>query len=127
MPSARPRPRRVLIVDDAQSVRHVLTRTLENAGVEVVGAAADGREAVELVEDLQPDVITMDLEMPVLDGAAATQLIFESGYTGSIVMLTATDSDPRLRSAFDAGAQCHVLKSNASTQLIPLIFAMPVR
>jgi len=77
---------RVLIVDDSPSVRGFLRHILGNAGLEVAGEAENGLRAVELAAELRPDVITMDMNMPILDGIAATQAIMETTPTPIIIV-----------------------------------------
>src|SRR5947207_15203844 len=68
-----PQPPRVLVVDDSALMRQLLSRLLKEAGLDVVGTARDGLEAIELVQALRPDVVTLDVEMPRLDGLATLE------------------------------------------------------
>ena len=104
--AATARPVRVLISDDSFFIRATLKRMLEAAeGIEVVGVAADGREAVEKVQALRPDVVTMDVEMPVLDGIAALRRIMDECPT-PVLMLSALTEEGAAATleALDAGA-----------------------
>ena len=100
---------RVLIVDDFEPVRRVLTTMLgPHPGVEVVGEAADGEQAVRRVEELAPDVVIMDVRMPVMGGIEATRRI-KSEWPSVIVV--GHSSDPSTQSDMDAaGADAHVPK-----------------
>lgn len=103
---------RVLVVDDHAVVRHGLVRLLEaEEGLTVVGSAADGREAVDCCETLEPDVIVMDISMPVMDGVEATRRIVEAtDERVQVVILTTFAEDERVRAAIDAGAVGYILK-----------------
>jgi DNA-binding NarL/FixJ family response regulator len=112
----------VLVVDDHALVRAGLVALLRNADrIEVVGAAADGREGVELATRLEPDVILMDLSMPVLDGLSATRLIRESSPSSRVVVLTSF-ADPQHRSdAIAAGAVGYLQKGCESGDIITAV------
>ena len=100
---------RVLIVDDSPFMRRSLERLLAKmGGVQVVGVAADGIEAVKLALELRPDVITMDVEMPRMDGVTAVGEIMQSVPTPIVMVstLTAAGTDTTLR-ALEAGAVEH--------------------
>ena len=93
---------RVLIAEDSAVARAYLTYVLEeDPDIEVAGAAKDGAEAVELARRLRPDVILMDVHMPILDGYEATRQIMQSAPT-PIVMATASSSKAETRGAFEA-------------------------
>jgi len=96
---------RVLIVDDHDAVRMGLTIFLDTCDdLKVVGEAKNGQEAVQLCEALQPDVILMDLSMPIMDGVTATRLIAERYPHIAIVILTNSTSAHRAGEALEAGA-----------------------
>src|SRR3954452_7496760 len=86
-PGATTAPR-VLLVDDHQLLRQAVRRALEDAGMEVVAEAGDGSEAVRLVGEINPDVVVMDVSMPVLDGVEATRRIHAIKPDLAIVVLT---------------------------------------
>jgi DNA-binding NarL/FixJ family response regulator len=101
----------VLLVDDHPLVRAGLAALLVGSEhVQVVGEAGDGREAVELVTRLRPDVVLMDLSMPVLDGVAATRLILEESPSTHVVVLTSFADHHRVTDAVAAGAVGYLLK-----------------
>jgi DNA-binding NarL/FixJ family response regulator len=79
---------RVLLADDHRMLRDGLRLSMEEAGFEVVGAAGDGEEAVRLAELLRPDVVLMDVSMPLLDGVEATRLVRQRVPRTQVVMLT---------------------------------------
>jgi two-component system, NarL family, response regulator DegU len=95
---------RVLLVDDHQLLRQAVRRALEDAGMEVVAEAGDGSEAVRLAIEIVPDVIVMDVSMPVLDGVEATRRIHSNNPELPIVVLTMHGEDAQRREALAAGA-----------------------
>ena len=112
---------RVLIADDHTIFRDGLRSLLEARGVGVVGEARNGREAVEQTKRLHPDVVLMDLNMPEVDGLAATRLISAEHPEVSVVILTASEEDADLFEAIKSGAQGYLLKSLASDELFRLL------
>ncbi|MFC8798791.1 response regulator [Promicromonospora sp. NPDC057138] len=111
---------RVLVVDDHPVVRSGLAGMLSvEDDLEVVGEAADGQEAVALAASLRPDVVLMDLRMPVLDGVAATAGIVGIVGTGPrVVVLTTYDTDADILRAVEAGATGYLLKDTPRAQLV---------
>jgi len=104
-------PVRVLIVDDVEKVRRDLRTILTLAGgIEIVGDASDGLEAIRLTESLNPDVILMDLEMPVLDGFEATRRIKTRWPTCRVIALTVHDYESARQKAFQAGVDEFIVK-----------------
>jgi len=95
---------RVLLVDDHQLLRQAMRRALEDAGMDVVAEAGDGSEAVRLAADVRPDVVVMDVSMPVLDGVQATRRILAAQPDLPIVVLTMHGEDSQRREAIGAGA-----------------------
>jgi DNA-binding NarL/FixJ family response regulator len=111
----------VLVVDDHAMVRKGLVQLLSAAeGLEVVGEAADGREAVEQVDALVPDVVLMDLQMPEMDGVSATREITARGRTQVLVLTSFSDTD-RIVDALDAGAVGYMLKDAEPDDLIEAV------
>ncbi|HWI09474.1 MAG TPA: response regulator transcription factor, partial [Solirubrobacteraceae bacterium] len=109
---------RVVIADDQALVRDGLRAILEDAGIEVVGEAADGAQAVEVVRKTKPDVVLMDIRMPVMDGIEATRRISTSGLPCRVVILTTFDFDRLVYDAMVAGASAFLLKDAGREQLI---------
>lgn len=110
---------RVLLADDHPTMREGLARLLEATDdIEVVGAAADGREAVELAAREQVDVILMDLQMPGVDGIEATRQIASSQSGAQIVILTSFSDRERIIEALDAGAIGYLLKDAEPDELL---------
>lgn len=112
----------VLIVDDDAPFRTLIRHLVEAAGYEVVGEASDGAEAIRLAAELEPDLITMDLEMPVANGVEATATISEQG--SSVVVVSGSLSSEQLGDVLAAGARWHVPKRDVAEQLLPVLAAM---
>ena len=108
---------RILVVDDHQMLREALVGMLELSGFDVVGAVGDGAEATSLAAGLEPDVVLMDLSMPVLNGLDATRLLREVAPSAAIVMFSAFDSPDLKRQAFEAGAVAYLPKGCGAERL----------
>ena len=114
---------RVVLVDDEELVRSGLRLLLSNApDIEVVAEASNGRDAVATVLDAQPDVVLMDIRMPVMDGIAAVEKIL-SVHAVPIIMLTAFDTDSFILRALRAGAAGFLLKSTPPESLMAAVRA----
>ena len=110
---------RVVIVDDHAVVRSGLDQLLGTASdIEMVGSAADGAEAVAIVAELAPDVVLMDLSMPVMDGTEATRRITADHPDARVVVLTSYADDRHIAEALDAGAIGYVLKHAEPEELL---------
>ena len=110
---------RVLLAEDHAVVRSGLLQLLDHTeGIEVVGAAAGGLEAIELAASERPDVVLMDLEMPGVDGIAATRQIRAADESINVVVLTAFSDRSRILDAIDAGAVGYLLKDAEPEELI---------
>ena len=115
----------VLIADDHPLVLSGLRALLETIeGIEVVGQAADGRDAVSLAVSLQPDVVVMDLQMPELDGVEATRQIAERLPGSAVLVLTMHDDDASVFAAMRAGARGYLLKGAAQDDVARAIAAV---
>lgn len=116
---------RILLVDDQSLVRVGFRTILESEpGFEVVGEAADGKVAIEQATALAPDVICMDVQMPVMDGLAATRAITSGGLAAAVMILTTFDRDDFLFEALDAGASGFLLKTAEAEHLIEAVHAL---
>jgi DNA-binding NarL/FixJ family response regulator len=123
-PATSEGPVRVLLADDHVIVRDGLARLLAGAeGIEVVGAAGDGEEAVAATLELAPDVVLMDLAMPVLDGVGATRRIAAGAPATRVVVLTSFSDNTRVLEALDAGARGYVLKDAEGTEVVRAVRA----
>src|ERR671932_1326859 len=112
---------RVLIADDHPLFRDGLRRLLEARGIDVVGEAKNGREAVEQTTRLRPEVVLMDLNMPELAGLDATRLISADQPDVKVVVLTASEDDADLFEAIKSGAQGYLFKNLASDAFFRLL------
>jgi two-component system, response regulator PdtaR len=101
---------RLLVVDDHRLVRQALVELLTQAGFEIVGQAADGADAVALAEQLEPDLVLMDLRMPVLGGLDAARLIKDAGPAIQVVLLSAFESPALEQQAEEAGCFACLVK-----------------
>jgi DNA-binding NarL/FixJ family response regulator len=108
----------VLVADDQELVRSGLRLILESRGLDVVGEAADGREAVAATRHTGPDVVLMDIRMPVLDGIAATREVVRVRPATRVLVLTTYDLDEYVYGALRAGAAGFLLKSTPPDRLV---------
>lgn len=115
---------RILLVDDHQILREGIRRGLETAGEEVVGEAENGEEAVAMARELLPDVIVMDISMPVLDGVAATQRIVSENPKIKVVVLTMHDDVHKTRAALNAGAVGYLTKGTSLAEVLETVRAV---
>jgi DNA-binding NarL/FixJ family response regulator len=113
---------RVLIADDQALVRAGFRKLLESAGIDVVGEAADGREAVAMAQQLRPGVVLMDIRMPVLDGIEATRRLTRSeGDAVRVLILTTFGLDEYVYDALRAGASGFMLKDAPPEELLAAV------
>ncbi|WP_194818019.1 response regulator transcription factor [Nocardia sp. XZ_19_385] len=114
---------RLILADDHEVMRAGIAALLApEPTIEIVGEAADGSEAIALVERLKPDVALLDLRMPVLDGVAATREIADRTTT-QVLILTTYDTDADIERAIEAGAIGYLLKDTSRDQLVDAIHA----
>jgi two-component system, NarL family, response regulator DegU len=109
---------RVLIADDHAMVREGLHWALEHAGYDVVGEAADGEEAVEMTEELRPDIVLMDLSLPVLSGVAATKRLRTLVPATKVVVLSMLSDETAVSSALAAGAVGYLVKDCTTAEIV---------
>jgi NarL family two-component system response regulator LiaR len=116
---------KVLIVDDHQVVRQGLRTFLDlHDDICVIGEAADGIKALEMIAKLEPDVVLMDLVMPGMDGIATTQKVRQLGYPAKIIALTSFSEDDKVFPAIQAGAASYLLKDVSPDDLVEAIRAV---
>jgi two-component system, NarL family, nitrate/nitrite response regulator NarL len=113
---------RVLIADDHRLFAETLEALLAtDARISVIGYARDGKEAVRLASELRPDVILMDISMPIMDGFEATQRILEQDDTACVLMLTGSNARADVDLARQSGAAGYVTKDRIAAELIEAI------
>jgi len=116
---------RILIVEDQRIVREGLRAVLEDEDeIAIVGEAANGQEAIDLFMQLQPDVVLMDLQMPMIDGPEATRRIREQSPDARILVLTTYATDEFIFKALRAGAQGYLLKDASANELLGAIHSV---
>ena len=111
----------ILIVDDSKTSRKMLTGILQSAGHTVIGEAADGRAGVEQYKALQPDLVTMDITMPLLDGIAALREIMEYDKSAKVIMVTAAGQKDKMLEAVKCGASDFLSKPYDQDMIISII------
>ncbi len=118
-------PITILTADDHPLIRDGLAAVLRaESGLQVVAEAANGEEAIEAYERLRPDIVLMDLRMPVMDGLAATRAILAEDPDAHIIVLTTYDGDEDIHRALAAGARGYLLKDMMRTELLNVIRAV---
>lgn len=110
---------KVFIADDEPLIRMDLEEILKEAGYDVVGHASDGFETIEGVKNQQPDIVFLDIKMPILNGLKTAELLKKDGYRGCIIMLTAYSSDDFIDQANKAGAMGYFIKPLDERNFIP--------
>ena len=118
--SPDPAALRVVVAEDEALIRLDLVEMLREEGYDVVGQAGDGEEAVRLAEELRPDVVMLDVKMPVLDGISAAERI-TGARIAPVVMLTAFSQRELVERARDAGAMAYLVKPFTQSDLVPAI------
>jgi two-component system, response regulator PdtaR len=118
-PTSSP-PRRVVIAEDEALIRLDLAEMLAEDGYEVIGQAGDGERAVELAQELRPDLVVLDVKMPKLDGISAAERIAEQRIA-PVVILTAFSQRELVERARDAGAMAYLVKPFTKGDLVPAI------
>lgn len=120
-PQAAPAtPRRVVVAEDESLIRLDIVEILRDNGFDVVGEAGDGETAVQLATELRPDLVVMDVKMPVLDGISAAEKLSKN-HIAPVVLLTAFSQKELVERASDAGALAYVVKPFTPNDLLPAI------
>jgi two-component system chemotaxis response regulator CheY len=112
---------KILMVDDSRTSRKILKDILVDAGFEIVGEAGNGEEGYQMYSELKPDLVTMDITMPVLDGISALKKIKESYPDARVVMVTAAGQKSKLIEAIQSGAVDFISKPFDSEKLVDII------
>jgi len=116
--------KKIMIVDDSLIIRVNLKKLLEKNGYEVVAEAANGQEAVEKYEKFHPDLVTMDITMPVLDGISATQEILAIDSNACVVMISALGQEAKIIEALNKGARHYIVKPFKEINVINTLTAL---
>lgn len=114
-------PKRILIADDAAIMRAMIKNILTDNGFEVVGEAADGQQAVDMYLELKPDIMTMDIVMPKLDGVNAVKTILGQDPTAKIVMCSSLGQQQMVVDAIRAGAKAFITKPFEPPKLLETV------
>ena len=112
---------RVLIVDDSPFIHKAITRALNSEAYEICGIGANGREGAELYAKLKPDIVTMDITMPVLDGLGSAKEILQGDSGARIIMLSAMGDEELMKSAKAIGIRVFLQKPFKSEELLRAI------
>ena len=112
---------KILMVDDSRTSRKLLRSILEEGGHEVIGEAKDGQEGVKQYQSLKPDVVTMDITMPVLDGIEALRMIKAMHSDSKVVMVTAAGQKSKVMECIKAGADEFITKPFDNREIIAAI------
>ncbi|NLY47268.1 MAG: response regulator [Tissierella sp.] len=112
---------RIVIIDDEPITRLDIKEILEDANYEVVGEASDGFEAISVCSNVLPDLVIMDIKMPLLDGLSAAKKIVEDGTTSGIILLTAYNDNEYIDKAKAFGALGYLVKPLDERSLIPMV------
>ncbi|WP_105617794.1 ANTAR domain-containing response regulator [Vallitalea okinawensis] len=113
--------KRIVIADDEPVTRMDLCEILEDAGYNVVGSASDGFDAIELCREFRPDLVLMDVKMPLLNGLKATKIITEEQLTNCIILLTAYSGQEFIEEAKNLGVMGYLVKPINDRNLLPAI------
>ena len=110
--------KKVMLVDDTKFMRMMLANILKPKGYEIVAEAGDGLEAVEKYNSLKPDVVTMDIVMPNMDGIEAVRNITSSDGNAKVIMVTAVGQESKVKEAIEAGARGYIVKPFQAPQVL---------
>ncbi|MFJ7755191.1 response regulator [Peribacillus muralis] len=112
---------RILIVDDAKFMRMTLSNILSKAGHEVIGEGENGKEAIELYRNLQPDLVTMDITMPLMSGVDAVKEIKKEFQAAKVIMCSAMGQQKMVVEAIEAGAKDFIVKPFDESRVVDAI------
>ena len=112
---------RILIVDDSRTSRKILRNILEEAGHEIVGEAMDGQDGINKYKDLKPDIVTLDITMPVMDGLEALKCIKEDDPNSKVIMVTAAGQQNKMIDAIKLGASEFVTKPFEADEIVKMV------
>lgn len=113
--------KKILLVDDEPLIRMDVKDTLEDRGYNIIGEACDGFEAVEMCKKYNPDLVIMDIDMPILDGIKAGKIISKENLAGGVLLLTSFEDKDHIQKAKNIGAFGYLVKPASEKILIPTI------
>jgi len=116
--------KKILIVDDSLIMRQSIKNKLEELGHTVIGEASTGAEAIKLYDEVEPDIVTMDITMPHIDGIQATQILKNNFPNAKIIMITSHGQENLVRQAIKAGAKSYILKPVTRNKLEQIILKL---
>ena len=117
-------PTTVVVADDSMAIREVISQMIEgHPSFVVLGCASDGQEAIEFVEQKEPDILVVDVQMPRLDGLSATARVKERWPTTKVVVFTSAYDETTIGAVFDAGADAYVCKHDSWDRLFDCLEA----
>ena len=112
---------KILIIDDSRTSRRILRNILEEAGHEVIAEATDGQDGINKYRELRPDIVTLDITMPVMDGLTALKGIREVDEKARVIMVTAAGQQNKMREAIKQGASEFVTKPFEKEEIIKMV------
>jgi two-component system chemotaxis response regulator CheY len=115
---------RVLIVDDSMFIAKQLGQILQSEGFEVVGTASDGAQGVEEFQTLRPDLVTMDITMPVMDGVTALEKILEISKDAKVIMVSALGKEDVVKKCLLMGAKSFIIKPLDRTKVLERVVSI---
>jgi two-component system, chemotaxis family, chemotaxis protein CheY len=110
--------KKVMLVDDTKFMRMMLANILKPKGFEIVAEASDGLEAIDKYKECKPDLVTMDIVMPNMEGIDAVRNIVSSDSNAKIIMVTAVGQDSKVKEAIQAGAKGYIVKPFQAPQVL---------
>jgi two-component system chemotaxis response regulator CheY len=110
--------KKIMLVDDTKFMRMMLANILKPKGYEIIAEAGDGLEAVDKYKQCKPDLVTMDIVMPHMDGIEAVKNIVASDSGAKVIMVTAVGQDSKVKEAIEAGARGYIVKPFQAPQVI---------
>ncbi len=110
--------KKIMLVDDTKFMRMMLANILKPKGYEIIAEAGDGLEAIDKYKQCKPDLVTMDIVMPHMDGIEAVKNIVASDSGAKVIMVTAVGQDSKVKEAIEAGARGYIVKPFQAPQVI---------